>query len=56
MAQSIGYLLAAAGPFAIGIVFDLTTSWTVPLIVLILISTLIMIFGFLAGRNKYVLN
>ncbi|MEI3598750.1 MULTISPECIES: CynX/NimT family MFS transporter [unclassified Oceanobacillus] len=56
MAQSIGYLLAAAGPFAIGIVFDLTTSWTVPLIVLILISTLIMIFGFLAGRDKYVLN
>lgn len=56
MAQSVGYLLAAIGPFAIGTLFDFTTSWAFPLFALIIISILIMIFGFLAGRNKYVLN
>ncbi len=56
MAQSLGYLLAAIGPFAIGLLFDLTNSWTTPLFALILISILIMFFGYKAGRDKYVLN
>ena len=29
MAQSVGYLLAAAGPVGVGILHDLTGSWTV---------------------------
>ncbi len=32
--QSVGYLLAAAGPFGVGFLHDLTGGWTVPLIAL----------------------
>lgn len=56
MAQSIGYLLAAIGPVFIGFLHDLTNEWTVPLIVLIGITVLVIIFGLGAGRNKYVLD
>jgi MFS transporter, CP family, cyanate transporter len=54
MAQSSGYILAAVGPFFIGFLFDKTHVWTVPLSVLILISTVVMVFGMLAGRNRYI--
>lgn len=37
MAQSIGYLLAACGPVLIGLVFDLSHSWTLPLILLLVV-------------------
>ena len=30
--QSVGYLIAAIGPFGMGCVYDLTGGWTVPLI------------------------
>src|SRR6202035_4974367 len=32
--QCVGYLLAAAGPFAIGALHDATGSWTAPLVVM----------------------
>ena len=54
MAQSIGYLIAALGPVFIGFLFDLTGNWTVPLIVLLSISILVILFGLGAGRDKYV--
>ncbi|MEH7373932.1 CynX/NimT family MFS transporter [Neobacillus drentensis] len=54
MAQSTGYILAAAGPFFIGYLFDQTHLWTVPLSALILISLIVMVFGMLAGRNQHV--
>jgi CP family cyanate transporter-like MFS transporter len=30
-AQSVGYLIAAGGPFAVGVFYDLTGGWAVPL-------------------------
>ncbi|WP_251552118.1 CynX/NimT family MFS transporter [Neobacillus muris] len=54
MAQSTGYIPAAVGPLFIGYLFDMTASWTLPLITLILISFIVMLFGMLAGRNRYV--
>src|SRR5690625_7949773 len=54
MAQSIGYLIAALGPVFIGFLFDLTGNWTVPLIVLLSISILVILFGLGAGRDIYV--
>lgn len=54
MAQSTGYLLAAVGPFLIGYLFDLTHLWTFPLIALIIVSFIVMVFGMLSGRNRYV--
>lgn len=53
MAQSTGYILAAAGPMFIGYLFDQTHLWTVPLYSLIIISVVVMIFGMLSGRNRY---
>lgn len=54
MAQSIGYVLAASGPLLIGLLFDITNSWTIPIIVIIGINILMIIFGFGAGRDKYI--
>jgi MFS transporter, CP family, cyanate transporter len=54
MAQSTGYMLAAIGPILIGYLYDMTQLWTIPLITLIVISGLVMTFGMLSGRDKYV--
>lgn len=56
MAQSIGYCAAATGPIMIGLVFDITNNWTIPLFLLIVISIAIIFFGLLAGKNKYVFD
>jgi CP family cyanate transporter-like MFS transporter len=50
--QSIGYLLAAAGPFAIGALHDATGSWTTSLIVLIVLLAPQALTGAGAGRNR----
>lgn len=54
MAQSIGYLLAAIGPTALGLVHDLTGAWTVPLVLLAATSVAVMVAGFGAGRDAQV--
>ncbi|PTX61793.1 CP family cyanate transporter-like MFS transporter [Melghirimyces profundicolus] len=54
MAQSAGYLLAAAGPSLIGWLFDATHSWTPPLTVLSAACLLMLLTGLGAGRNKQV--
>jgi len=56
MAQSIGYLLAAIGPFVVGFLFDLFQTWTLPLILLIMVTILFTIAGIGAGRDQYVLD
>jgi CP family cyanate transporter-like MFS transporter len=45
MAQSIGYLVAATGPIVFGGIFDLTGSWTYPLILLFVIAALKLAMG-----------
>ncbi|WP_080873482.1 CynX/NimT family MFS transporter [Oceanobacillus timonensis] len=54
MAQSIGYLLAAAGPTLFGYLHDATDSWTVPLLILLGASILLLISGLGAARNRVV--
>ncbi|MFB1050293.1 CynX/NimT family MFS transporter [Paraliobacillus sp. JSM ZJ581] len=54
MAQSFGYLLAAIGPILIGSIYDFSHSWTIPIIVILLISILMIVFGIGATRDKYV--
>jgi len=36
--QSVGYLIAATGPFLTGVLHDITDGWTVPLVVLIALT------------------
>jgi CP family cyanate transporter-like MFS transporter len=54
MAQSVGYVLAALGPLAVGLVFDLTNAWTVPLTLLLLLLVPQLVAGALAGRRRWV--
>jgi CP family cyanate transporter-like MFS transporter len=54
MAQCLGYILAATGPFAVGALHDLTDGWTVPLLVLLVLMVPQAVVGALAGRDKSV--
>lgn len=50
--QSIGYLLAAAGPLAMGALHDATGSWTASIIVLIVLIAAQALTGAQAGRAR----
>ncbi|MGW4643289.1 CynX/NimT family MFS transporter [Sphaerisporangium sp. NPDC004334] len=50
VAQSSGYLLAALGPFLIGLLHQLSGGWTVPLAVGLAACGLQLVSGVLAGR------
>ncbi|MEO6944064.1 MAG: MFS transporter [Lacisediminihabitans sp.] len=50
MAQSWGYVLAAAAPILLGAVHDFTLSWTVPLLLLLILLAPQGVAGYLAGR------
>jgi CP family cyanate transporter-like MFS transporter len=52
MAQSVGYLLAAAGPLTIGALHDATGAWTVPLIVMLGVVVVQYAAGYLACRDR----
>jgi len=54
MAQSVGYTCAALGPVLIGLIYDLTNNWSVPLVVLLFITVFVVLFGLAAGRNRFV--
>lgn len=56
MAQSVGYLLAAIGPTFIGYLYDISESWTLPIMLIISMGFIVMILGSLSGRNKYILD
>ncbi|CAN5278127.1 MFS transporter [soil metagenome] len=54
MAQSVGYLLAALGPAAFGILRDLSGSWSAPLASLLGIAFALAFVSLGAGRDKLV--
>ncbi len=51
-AQGGGYLIAAAGPLAVGIVHTATGSWTIPMLGLLGVVAGQLVAGLLAARNK----
>ena len=51
--QSLGYLIAAIGPFVIGTVYDATGHWTVPLWLLLALVVPLLAVGTYAGRPAY---
>jgi len=54
MAQSIGYLIAAVGPFIFGSLFDLTGNWELSLSLLIVCGVLKLFMGLGAGKPGHV--
>jgi CP family cyanate transporter-like MFS transporter len=51
MAQSIGYLFATTGPVLFGGLHDMTSSWVLPMIVLMIAAFAQACLGLGAGRN-----
>ncbi|WP_420803597.1 MFS transporter [Saccharothrix deserti] len=54
MAQSIGYLISAAGPFAFGVLRGATGTWTLSMFLLVALLVLVTALGWLAGRPRTV--
>jgi MFS transporter, CP family, cyanate transporter len=54
MAQGVGYVLAAAGPLALGAIHDATDSWTAPIITLLVLLVPLAIAGAGAARDRHV--
>ncbi len=52
MAQSIGYTICALGPLLVGVLHELTTAWTTPLLVLLALLVPQLVSGALAGRRR----
>jgi len=52
MAQSAGYLLAAVGPVLFGFIENLTHSWNLIILVLVIMSVLLTTSGVLNSRHK----
>ena len=54
MSQAVGYLLAAAGPVVFGAIHDLFHSWSVPNLILGILSLILIYFGYKIGQNRYI--
>jgi MFS transporter, CP family, cyanate transporter len=50
-AQSVGYLVATAGPLAVGFLHTATGGWTVPVICILVIIALELVAGWPAARD-----
>jgi CP family cyanate transporter-like MFS transporter len=53
-AQTVGYLLAATGPLAVGVLHDLTDGWTAGLLLLLVVQALQLAAGLAAARPRVV--
>ncbi|WP_342512350.1 MFS transporter [Sporosarcina sp. FSL K6-1522] len=56
MAQSFGYGLAAIGPVLFGFLHDVTSSWTGPMLIIIISAIIIFLAGMKAGKNVFILQ
>lgn len=54
MAQGVGYLIAATGPFMMGALHDLSGGWRLPLVVALVMLVPTLIAGLGAGRKRFV--
>lgn len=54
MAQAIGYGLAAVGPVLVGLLYDITLSWTLPLLFLAVVLIGKVLSGLLAARDAVI--
>ena len=52
LAQAGGYLLATAGPLAVGLLHAATGGWVVPISLLLALCAAELVSGYLAGRSR----
>ena len=52
LAQGVGYVLAALGPLAIGLLHAATGGWLLPVIVLLVATAAELVVGLLAARHR----
>ncbi len=52
MSQGVGYIIAALGPLAVGALHDATGGWSVPTVLLLVVSAAMMVPGLGAGRDR----
>jgi len=52
MAQSIGYVICAFGPLLVGVLHETARSWTVPLVLLLVLLVPQLVCGMLSGRAR----
>jgi CP family cyanate transporter-like MFS transporter len=52
MMQGLGYLMAAAGPVAVGALHDATNSWAPAIVVMLGLLVFQALFGLAAGRDR----
>jgi MFS transporter, CP family, cyanate transporter len=52
LAQSVGYLVASAGPLEVGLLHSATGSWNLPVAVLLGVAAVELVAGLLAGRPR----
>lgn len=53
-AQSVGYLVAGLGPLLVGVLYDVTGGWTVPLGLMIAVIGGQAVAGLLVARPRYI--
>lgn len=51
--QSVGYLFSAIGPFGIGVIYEATGGWDVPIVFLAALLVPQMVLGLLAARPHF---
>ena len=56
MAQSVGYLIASAAPFAMGALHGATGSWTLPIVMLLVVLVPMLMTGLVASQDRHVLG
>jgi CP family cyanate transporter-like MFS transporter len=54
VAQSAGYLVAAGGPLAVGLLHDATGGWTVGRVVMLVLLGVQVVVGLAAARPRLV--
>ena len=52
--QSVGYLVAAVGPFGVGVLYDVTGGWTIPLTTLTALTVPQLVAGLLVARPVHI--
>lgn len=52
IAQSVGYLVAAVGPVAVGSIFDATSDWLMGISFMAAVALTLIVLGYLVGRDR----